>query len=218
MNKHTIQLCKLINTYDIFNNLDFPFYCDDREIKEHFKNKFIQYYYYDEIGFETPRMFIQRLHALLLVNQDKYKQLYETQLAMNKSNMMLSKNLKETFLRELDNQNKIESNNISKMTNEANNENVNKFLDTPTSLVDIENNYLTNMSTNSDKGTNKSESESNNSSESSGKILEKTEFSSEGDIGVQTPAYAIREWRSVILNLDLVIIKDLEKLFFGILN
>ena len=85
-------------------------------------------------------------------------------------------------------------------------------------MIDIESNYLTNMTTNSDKGKNTSESTSNNASESSGKIIEKTEFSSEGDIGVQTPAYAIREWRSVILNLDLLIIKDLERLFFAILN
>ena len=44
-------------------------------------------------------------------------------------------------------------------------------------------------------------------------LKESTTFSSIGDIGIQTPAYAITEWRKVILNLNEMIIKDCEDLF-----
>ena len=63
---------------------------------------------------------------------------------------------------------------------------------------------------------------SNNSSLDSSQLLkgnnnqslkETTTFSSVGDIGIQTPAYAITEWRKIILNLNEMIIKECEDLF-----
>ena len=44
-------------------------------------------------------------------------------------------------------------------------------------------------------------------------LSEKTTFTSKGDIGVQTPAYAITEWRKVIINLNQMIINECEDLF-----
>ena len=47
-------------------------------------------------------------------------------------------------------------------------------------------------------------------------LEEKTTFHSYGDIGIQTPAYAITEWRKVIINLNEMILNDLQDLFIQI--
>ena len=47
-------------------------------------------------------------------------------------------------------------------------------------------------------------------------LTETTTFHSQGDIGIQTPAYAIAEWRKVIINLDEMILNECESLFLKI--
>ena len=44
-------------------------------------------------------------------------------------------------------------------------------------------------------------------------LSEKTTFTSKGDVGIQTPAYAITEWRKVIININKMIIDECEDLF-----
>lgn len=68
------------------------------------------------------------------------------------------------------------------------------------------------------QGHNSLENESTNNSESQSKsnLIEEITFISQGDIGVQTPAYAIKEWRSVIININEMIMKDCESLFMQI--
>ena len=46
--------------------------------------------------------------------------------------------------------------------------------------------------------------------------MEKTTFTSKGDIGVQTPAYAITEWRKVLININQMIIDECNDLFMKI--
>ena len=45
---------------------------------------------------------------------------------------------------------------------------------------------------------------------------EEITFHSYGDIGIQTPAYAITEWRKVIINLNEMLLNDLKDLFLQI--
>lgn len=47
-------------------------------------------------------------------------------------------------------------------------------------------------------------------------LTETTTFTSKGDVGIQTPAYAIGEWRKVIININQLILKDCECLFLKI--
>ena len=46
--------------------------------------------------------------------------------------------------------------------------------------------------------------------------METTTFTSKGDIGIQTPAYAIEQWRNVIINLNQLIIEECNDLFMKI--
>ena len=47
-------------------------------------------------------------------------------------------------------------------------------------------------------------------------LRETTIFSSTGDIGIQTPAYAITEWRKVLININQMIIDECHDLFMKI--
>ena len=47
-------------------------------------------------------------------------------------------------------------------------------------------------------------------------LMETTTFSSVGDVGIQTPAYAIGEWRKVLININQMIIEDCRPLFMSI--
>lgn len=45
------------------------------------------------------------------------------------------------------------------------------------------------------------------------KLIEKTTQTSVGDVGIQTPAYAITEWRKIIININEMILNDCKDLF-----
>ena len=47
-------------------------------------------------------------------------------------------------------------------------------------------------------------------------ITETNIFESNGDIGIQTPAYAITEWRKILININQMIIDDCNDLFMKI--
>ena len=47
-------------------------------------------------------------------------------------------------------------------------------------------------------------------------LEETTTFTSKGDIGIQTPAYAIAEWRKVLININQMIIEECHDLFMKI--
>ena len=47
-------------------------------------------------------------------------------------------------------------------------------------------------------------------------LTESTTFTSEGDIGIQTPAYAITEWRKVLININQLMIDECNDLFMKI--
>lgn len=55
----------------------------------------------------------------------------------------------------------------------------------------------------------------NGESESKSQMTQKEtyEFTSIGDIGIQTPAYAITEWRKIIININEMILNDCKDLF-----
>ena len=109
MANYTMTIAEMLSnpmTSHIFPD-NYEFYMDDEEARKSFEDKFIQYYYYREIGFETPFMFIQKLETHLIVNMPYWKQLYETELEAKDINFLLNKDLKETFIREIESNNEM---------------------------------------------------------------------------------------------------------------
>ena len=91
----------------------YDFYLDDEQLKKAFEEKFIRHYYYREIGFESPFMFIQKLESHLILNMPYWKQLYQTELEARDINFLLNKDLTETFSREINSENQSSGTNNS---------------------------------------------------------------------------------------------------------
>ena len=103
MANYTMTIAEMMNntfTRNIFPS-DYEFYVDDEQLRKAFEDKFIRHFYYREIGFETPFMFIQKLESHLLLNMPYWKQLYATELEARGISFLLNKDLKESTTREL---------------------------------------------------------------------------------------------------------------------
>lgn len=235
MANYTMEINQMMNNPIIGGVFTFPydFYSDNEQDKKEFEQLFIQHFYFREIGFETPYHFKLRLQATLNLKMPYYRQLAMTEWDKVRSieQMMTSKNLKEITTHEqsikgnstVDNQ----SNSTINQSSEGNTSGTTNDLTKQSSLSDgvssvsLEQGYLTgtaqsngeNQQTSLTSGnqTQLSSDQSNANNEQT--LSETTTFHSTGDIGVQTPAYAITEWRKVILNLNEMLIKDCEDLF-----
>ena len=209
----------------------YPFYVDDEHLKKAFEEKFINHYYYREIGFETPFMFMQRLESFLNLRMPYYAKLYETELKSREINFLLNKDLKETFIRELINENSQTGEATTNQTGtgeatsqhstDSDNNHKESAISDGVSQSSLETGYLTGVSqdeASSSANTTATTTDTVNATSSStqsseGKQSEKTELVSQGNIGITSSAQLLKEWREVILNIDELIIKDCSKLF-----
>ena len=121
MANYTMTIMEMMNnnlTKNIFPN-HYDFYIDDEQARKSFEDKFIKHYYYREIGFETPFMFTHKLETHLLINMPYWKQLYETELEARNINFLLNKDLRETFIREVETENNMMANSTSNQNNQT---------------------------------------------------------------------------------------------------
>ena len=201
MSRYTLQLRYIENNprIDLFKDVK---YYEPLEF-DNFKRKFFDRYKFRQIGFESVDMFKHFLRQTLNENYDFYAQLYETKLCCKDIDFMLNKDLKETITRE------IESNSTGNTT--GNSDNINSFLDTPSSKLSVSEN-LDKFLTNASKNINNSNANSNTSS--TGK--ETNTLISQGNIGVTSSAELLTKWRETLINLDQMILDDLESLFMMI--
>ena len=216
---------------------DYDFYSDNPKDKEEFEKLFIEWYYFREIGFETPERFKLKLQAKLNVIMPYYRQLALTEWDKLRTveQMMTSKSLKETSTHEqsITGNNESSSNGQSNQsgkgssnqhqstTNTQNGKSSN--LSDGVSQASLQDGYLTSTTSVDDKGEqtlagattdNTEVKSSQNTSGTNNQVLsETTTFTSIGDIGIQTPAYAITEWRKVLININQMIIEECNDLF-----
>lgn len=120
MGKYSIELRHLLEDdfYDIFD-FDYDFYTDDTNIKCNFERKFIQKYYFREIGFDTPQKFSWFLRAKLDELAPTYKELYRSQVESIGYNFLENKNYTETFESLITNKN-LRTDELEKTINEIN--------------------------------------------------------------------------------------------------
>ena len=254
MANYTMEIRQMID-YPLIGlfTFEYNFYSDNPEDKAEFEKLFTQWYYFREIGFETPERFKLKLQAKLNVIMPYYRQLAMTEWDKVKSaeQMMTSKNLQETTTHEQT----IAGSNESTVAGESNQTDTNSTTQKQTtdntqnqtssntqsgkssnlsdgvSQASLLDGYLTSSSSVNDNGTQELTStgtqeltsNGNNTSEvsttqnSSGTnnqtLSETTTFSSVGDVGIQTPAYAITEWRKVLININQLIINECNDLF-----
>ena len=241
MANYTLEIRQMIDNPLIgLFTFDYDFYSDNPKDKEEFEKLFTEWYYFREIGFETPERFKMKLQAKLNVIMPYYRQLALTEWDKVRTveQMMTSKNLKETSTHEQT----INGNNKSSVTGESsqtgtsttsqqqlstNTQNAKgSNLNDGVSKSSLDEGYLTSVTTINDSGNqnitgNSSDTSeitsSQNSSGTNNQILsETTTFTSQGDVGIQTPEYAITEWRKVLININQQIIEECRDLFMTI--
>ena len=209
MSSYTLELRHIHQTFKVFN-FDYDFYTDSDIIKSKFEEKFIDEYFFHEIGQETVARFQHRLRTILNKIMPYYKQLYDTELAAKDINFLLNKDLTETFERVVTG----ESSSINDLTvsdqGETNNKESN--IENGNASLELENGSLTNVSkTSLNNNTN-----SNNTSRDNTNQNEITTLKSQGNIGITSSAELLDKWRSVIINIDQMIIDACDDLFMQV--
>ena len=238
MANYTMEIRQMVDNPLIgLFTFEYNFYSDNPEDKAEFEKLFTQWYYFREIGFETPERFKLKLQAKLNIVMPYYRQLAMTEWDKVKTaeQMMTSKDLKETTTHEQtisgSNESTVEGESNQTVTNSTTQQQTtdntqsgkSSNLSDGVSQASLSDGYLTSTSSVNDNGTQELTSNGNNTSEvsttqsSSGTnnqtLSETTTFSSVGDVGIQTPAYAITEWRKVLININQLIINECNDLF-----
>lgn len=204
MSKYTIEINQLVNDLD-FNLFDFDYNLYDNELKSAFEKKFIDHFYFYEIGLTPIVRFKKALQIKLNDIYPYFKQLYQTELRCNDIDFMLNKDLKEQYTRELTGNSSVNQSS----TSTSNDTSLNINNDTPQNKVDDIDQYMTSASKNTDNSTmssNGTNSAENNSTETYSLI-------SQGNIGVTSSAELLEKWRSVLINIDQMIFEECNDLF-----
>ena len=206
MSKYTLELRYLYEDEN-FNLFDFPYNLYNNDLKPWFEEKFYQHFMFYEIGFDTIGMFKQRLMSKLNDIFPYYNQLYETEIRSKGIDFMLNKDLKESYIRELNsNSNSNQESNVSSNSLStagqltpsliANSQKIDKFMDSAQK--------------------DNSSSNSTSSGESNGNSREEYTLTSQGNIGITSSAELLNKWREIILNIDLLIFEECNDLFMQI--
>lgn len=211
MANYTLELRQISNSKNVkVFDFEYPFYSEEHRTE--FENKFINYYFFNEIGVETIGRFKHNLKIKLHEIMPYYTQLYETELKSKDINFMLNKDLKETFIREVDNTTNTTGDSLNKTNGtdntdykESNVANGNASLSTD-SLTSINQNNNNFNNTNS----------SNSSVVNKGNEREETTLLSQGNIGITSSAELLQKWRDVIINIDQMILKECRDLFMTV--
>ena len=206
MASYTISLYSLENAESFKLFTDYDFYLEEN--KKNFEKKFFDRYFDREIYCKNPFVFRRALLGKLNLIMPYYKQLYNTELEAKNINFLLNKDLKEEFIRDIENSAEGSATSTGTTTGES----TNIFSDTPEGQVSNIEKFMSNGTINKANDS----TETNNVSNSTGKTTEKTSFLSQGNIGVTSSAELLEKWRTVIINIDELILNELENLFLDI--
>ena len=204
MSKYTLELNQIANSAD-FTLFDFEYNLYDNELKSAFEKKFIDHFYFYEIGLTPIARFKKALQIKLNDIFPYYKQLYQTELRSAEIDFMLNKDLKEEYTRELTGNSSVNQSS----TSTSNDTTLNINNDTPQNKIDDLDKYMTSASKNTDNSTmnsNGTNTAENNSTETYSLI-------SQGNIGVTSSAELLEKWRSVLINIDQMIFEECNDLF-----
>ena len=187
--------------------------------KKEFENKFIEFYYFDEIGYETPDRFKQRLKNYLDMGFKKWQERYKTELEVQKQNInfLLNKDLIEERITEGNATGTATSTSTNTSNINTTSNNKNTVNDTPDTRFSSTENFATSITTDetTSNSSNTGNGETTNTSNQNSNVNER--FTSKGNIGVTSSAELLEKWRDVIIDIDNEIIEGAEKFFMQIL-
>ena len=227
MSNYTIEL-RFLETPPVYNVFDFDYVYYMKGLvpdevyeqkKKEFENKFIEFYYFDEIGYKTPDRFKQRLKNYLDMGFKKWQERYNTELEVErqKINFLLNKDLIEERTTEGNATGNSSTTSSSTSNNKSSANNKNTVNDTPDTRFTSTENFATSI-TNDESTTNSSNTgngETTNTSNQNNTVRDK--FTSKGNIGVTSSAELLEKWREVIIDIDNEIIENADMFFMQIL-
>ena len=187
--------------------------------KKEFEIKFIETYYFDEIGYTTPDRFKQRLKNYLDKGFKIWNERYKTELEVEKQkiNFLLNKDLIEERVTEGNATGNSSTTSTSTSNSNTTANNKNTVNDTPDTRFTSTENFATSI-TDDESTTNSSNTgsgETTNTSNQNSNVNEK--FTSKGNIGITSSAELLEKWRDVIIDIDNEIIEGAEIFFMQIL-
>lgn len=194
----------------------------DERYRSRLNDKIIDHYFFREIGQETAAQFAQMMKRTMQEIMPKYNRLYkvlETDLSHPLSDFTRHRDIDEDFKSEIDGTSSTRSNGTSAAESTDHNRNV--FQDTPMSLLSndgspsIENmDYATNVTYNDGNGSTSGTTSSNvNGLTTTDRIDNKTKVEDEYGRN-KSLAFLIDEYVDKFVDIDVLVIKDLEDLFF----
>ena len=204
MSKYTLELNQIVNDLD-FNLFDFQYNLYDNELKSVFEKKFIDHFYFYEIGLTPIARFKKALQIKLNDIFPYYKQLYQTELKTAEIDFMLNKDLKEEYTRQLTGNSSVNQSS----TSSSNDTTLNINNDTPQNKIDDLDKYMTSASKNTDNST----MNSNGTNTAENNSTETYSLLSQGNIGVTSSAELLEKWRNVLINIDQMIFEECNDLF-----
>ena len=213
MAKYTIEL-RALNNPPFFKLFDFEYDFYEESKKEQFEQKFIDFFYMREIEHATAEEFKHELRTKLNLIAPYYKQLYETELKSKNIEFLLNKDLKETFIREVESDTEINSNFSNESTGKTKVETLSTTNDTPQNKIDDLDKYISSASKDKNSSDTLSEDNGESSTQNSNTAREETTLISKGNIGTTSSAQLLRDWRDVLINIDMMILEECEELFF----
>lgn len=194
--KYTVELRDLIDSGVKLWDFDYPSFYSGSE-KAEFERKVIDHFYFRQIGQETAGRFLHMFRTKIREIMPYYKQLYETVKIMDELPSPFDNvDVTETFTERR----------VSKVESTSEADNTRRFSNTPQGSISNIDRYLTEATV--DSGT--SGGESNEDTETT------HTYTKIGNQGVNTYAHDMLEYRETLLNIDMMIIKDLEPLFLGV--
>ena len=227
MANYTIELRFLDNPpFNEVFNFNYSYYMkglvpDDvyEQKKKEFERKFIETYYFDEIGYTTPDRFRQRLKNYLDKGFKIWNERYKTELEVEKQkiNFLLNKDLIEERVTEGNATGNSSTTSTSTSNSNTTANNKNTVNDTPDTRFTSTENFATSI-TDDESTTNSSNTgrgETTNTSNQNSNVNEK--FTSKGNIGITSSAELLEKWREIIIDIDNEIIEEADRLFMQIL-
>lgn len=201
MAKYTITIKTLIENNFDFGLQDYPIF--NESYRQILNNNILNYYYENEIGFETPALFKKYLNNTMALIMNKYNTLYKAQEKLLE-NLLDNVNLKERYTRNTNNQTNSNSN--------SNSNNKNLFQDTPQGKLDFTELENQSWATNY----NISKSNIDDMSTSTGEGEEVFERTITGNNGNKYSIEVFKEIKNNFFNIDELIIEELQTLFMGV--
>lgn len=201
MAHYTITIKSLKDNNFDFGLQNYPIF--NETYRDILNNNILNYYYENEIGFETAELFKFYLNNTMQLIMPKYNTMYNAQ-EKALENILGNVDLYETSNRK--NQNKINT------TTNSNSDNKNLFQDTPQGQLDfteLENqNWATNYTMNKTKINDTSYNEGNNNEDFIRTV--------KGNNGNKYNIELLNDIKNNLMNIDLMIINELNDLFMGI--